>query len=78
MIASAFSDEINVIDALIGDVDRNGTISAKDARIVLRHSAKIELMDETAQMISDVNNDEIINAADARKILRCAAKIETF
>ena len=78
MIASAFSDEINVIDALIGDVDRNGTISAKDARIVLRHSAKIELMDETAQIISDVNNDKIINAADARKILRCSAKIETF
>ncbi len=78
MIASAFSDEINVLDAMLGDIDRNGVISAKDARIVLRHSAKIELMDETAQALSDVNGDGVINAADARKILRCAAKIETF
>ncbi len=78
MIASAFSEEINVVEGKLGDVDRNGSIAAKDARLVLRHSAKLELMDESGRALADVNNDGIINASDARKILRCAAKIEIF
>ncbi|MBR5233733.1 MAG: hypothetical protein IKW03_05955 [Clostridia bacterium] len=78
MISSAFSDEIIVVDGLTGDVDRNGSVSARDARIVLRHSAKLELMDDSATVLADVNKDGIINASDARRILRCAAKIETF
>lgn len=78
MIASAFSHEINVIDALLGDVDKNGVVAAKDARLVLRHSAKLENLDESGCALADVNSDSSITAADARKILRCAAKIEIF
>ena len=78
MIASAFSDEINVVEGIMGDVDRNGIIAAKDARIVLRHYARLEIMDELSVALADVNNDNNVTAADARLILRCSAKLEIF
>lgn len=67
-----------VIPYRLGDADRDGKITAADARIVLRIAAKIDPITETKMfVISDVNFDGYITALDARKILRVAAEIDT-
>lgn len=78
MIVSAFSKDFQVISFVPGDVDGDGTVTAKDSRSVLRHSARIEYLEESSLPAADVNSDGVINAADARKILRAAARIETL
>ena len=78
MIVSAFSKDIRIVAVVPGDVDGDGTVSAKDSRAVLRHSAKIEYLDESVIPAADVNGDGVVNASDARKILRCAARLETL
>lgn len=75
-IVSSFSSEIIVADVMIGDVDGDRKVAAGDARLVLRYSAGLEALSETALVAADVNKDNAVNAADARKILRCAANIE--
>ena len=61
-----------------GDANGDGKITAADARIALRISAKVDSLEKynlTAEVL-DVTGDGKITAADARKILRIAAKIE--
>lgn len=77
-IVSAFSDEITVSAMKLGDVDGNGKIAAADARLTLRHSAKIENLTNGGIIAADVNRDGTVNAADARNILRCAANLESI
>ncbi|MBR5233301.1 MAG: phosphodiester glycosidase family protein [Clostridia bacterium] len=60
----------------IGDVNADGKISAADARLALRISAKLEDADGTQMITADYNKDGKITAADARKILRKSAKLE--
>ena len=64
--------------AYYGDVDLDGNVTASDARKVLRHSAKIQLLDESLFTRADVNLDKTINASDARLVLRVAAKLDEF
>ena len=64
--------------AYYGDIDMDGNVSASDARKVLRHSAKIQLLDDSLFARADVNLDEKITASDARLILRVAAKLDEF
>ncbi len=59
-----------------GDVDGDGSISSKDARLVLRHSASLEALPEKGEIAADVTADEKVTSADARLILRYAAKLE--
>lgn len=58
-----------------GDANADGKITAADARIALRCSAK--LMDATAHInkIADINADGFITASDARAILRISASL---
>lgn len=63
-------------DYLIGDVDLDGKVNATDALIVLKHAAKLELLEDIKLIIADVESDEKIDAADALAILKIAAKIE--
>ncbi len=59
---------------VVGDATDDGKVTAADARLVLRQSAKFD-----AEAFScDVNNDGKTNAADARMILRVAAQIDYF
>lgn len=59
-----------------GDINKDGKITAADARTVLRISAKLEeILDENIP-VADYNGDEKITAADARAILRKSAKLE--
>ena len=59
-----------------GDVNGDGKITASDARLALRISAKVDTPDERQTKAADITGDGKITAADARKILRMAAKIE--
>ena len=59
-----------------GDVDGNGKITAADARLALRISAKLEKATELQTTVADMDKNGKITAADARKILRISAKLE--
>ncbi len=60
----------------LGDVNSDGKITAADARLALRISAKLEKGTDYQMLVADVNQDKKITAADARKILRISAKLE--
>lgn len=58
-----------------GDVDRNGLVTASDARLILRYSALLQSFDAEQKNLADINSDGRITAADARLALRIAAKL---
>lgn len=58
-----------------GDVDRNGLVTASDARLILRCSARLQSLDAEQKKLADVNSDGRVTAADARLALRIAAKL---
>ncbi len=59
-----------------GDANCDGTVSAADARFVLRCSAKLDIPEEGLEYAADVSGDGKITAADARTILRISARLE--
>ena len=67
-------------DAIVGDANGDGKITAADARITLRISAKLEKIESYKRPLSvfDATGDNKITAADARKILRVSAKLESM
>lgn len=60
------------------DVNGDGSVTAADARIVLRHSAKLDKLEGAYKAAADINGDAKITAASARKILRVAAKLDEY
>lgn len=70
---SSYADE-NVSDNFLykGDIDSDGSITATDALMVLKHAAKL---DEVNTIIADVDEDMTVNATDALYILKYAAKL---
>lgn len=65
-------------DVKKGDVNGDGKITASDARLALRISAKLDTPDEKTMLAADVNGDNKVTASDARKILRHSAKLEVI
>lgn len=65
-----------VPEYVFGDVNRDGKLTAADARLVLRNAAKLEDLDIYQTIIADVNNDRKVTPIDARLILRAAARLE--
>ena len=63
---------------VLGDGDGNGVITASDARIALRISAKIQTASDAVNCALDVNSDGKVTAADARIILRVSAKLQAM
>ena len=61
-----------------GDVDCNGTVSASDARTILRLASNLVTVTEEQEKLADYNSDNKITAADARKILRVSAGLDEF
>lgn len=61
-----------------GDINRDGKITAADARLALRISAGLEQATDEQRTAADINEDGKITAADARKILRISAGLETI
>ena len=62
----------------LGDVNGDGKITAEDARLALRCSAKLEKLNDVAYEAADADKNGDVTAADARKILRVSAKLESF
>lgn len=60
---------------LLGDVDDDGFVNAKDALLVLKHSAKIAVLEEAQMVRADVTKEGNIDAKDALDILKLAAGI---
>lgn len=60
-----------------GDVNGDGSVTAGDARIALRASAKLTTLDSAQKYVADVTGDGFVTAKDARMILRYSAKLIT-
>ena len=68
-----------VSTVLLGDVDLDGDVDAKDLTVFARHLAKIEIItDKNALLNADINKDGNISAEDLTKLARHLAKIETI
>lgn len=63
------------ISCRLGDVNFDGKITAADARLALRISAKLDTPTAEQFVAANVIVDGKITAADARLILRVAAKL---
>ena len=60
-----------------GDVNCDGKITAADARLVLRYSAKLEQFSDNMQLYAaDMNDVSGVTSYDARLILRKAAGLD--
>ena len=64
---------------LRGDVNSDGKLTAKDARLALRISARLEPnVTDRMLKIADLDGDGKVTAGEARRILRASAKLETL
>ena len=61
---------------LFGDVNLDGSITVADARLILRHTVKLETLTEDMLKRVDSDNNGRITALTARVILRIAIKLE--
>ncbi|MBR5233086.1 MAG: transporter substrate-binding domain-containing protein [Clostridia bacterium] len=59
-----------------GDVTEDGKLTAADARLALRYSAKLETLTDEQIKAADVDESGKVTASDARKILRVSAKLD--
>ncbi len=63
--------------AIVGDVSgTDKTVSAADARIILRASVGLEKLSDEAKAVADANEDGKVTAADARDVLRMSVGLE--
>lgn len=72
-VESEIESEASIV---IGDVNGDGEITAKDARLALRISAKLDVPTAVQKAAADVNGDGDVTAKDARSILRVSAKLD--
>ncbi len=63
---------------ILGDVDLSGTITAADARLVLRASVGLEALTSELLNRGDTDKDGKLSSADARTVLRVSVGLETF
>ena len=61
---------------MLGDIDGDKKITASDARMILRSSARLE--DPLPLLQADADNNNEITASDARTILRKSAKLQNL
>lgn len=59
-----------------GDVNKDGYLTAADARNVLKFSAKQITFTEQQCVLADINSNKTVNAQDARLTLRMSAKLD--
>ena len=70
------TEKYKVLIVVKGDVTGTGDISASDARAVLRHAAKLTILENEFLAAADVNYDNEVDASDARVVLRFVAKLQ--
>ena len=64
--------------ALPGDVDCDGVVGAKDARLALRTAVGLEELTDRSYSAADIDGNDGVTAADARLALRAAVGLEDF
>ena len=69
---------ITAFAAYLGDVNNDGSVTAGDARIILRCSAQLDTIEDGMISRADVDGNEKITASDARKVLRMSAKLDAL
>jgi hypothetical protein len=77
LIKSADSTQVYAY-AMLGDVNMDGKVTAADARVALRISAKLDTGTSVMLLAADCDGKERVTAADARIILRVSAKLQSF
>ena len=68
----------NTEKRLFGDMDGDDTITAADARIVLRASLKFIVLSEEDMVTADVNYNGKVTSADARIVLLVSSRLQNF
>ena len=68
-------DKITI--CIAGDINKNGTVTAADARLALRAAARLDEYEGIEKLAADVDKDGKITASDARQILRVAAMLNS-
>lgn len=58
---------------LKGDINLDGRVTAADARLVLRYSARLDTTNTNVKKYGDINSDGKITSADARLVLKISA-----
>ena len=71
--AATATPEVPAVE--LGDINGDKNINAQDALAVLKHAAKIAVIEGDALTAADVNKDSNVNAQDALGILKFAAHI---
>ncbi len=71
-----YSNAKTVNHYLIGDVDFNGTVSATDARLILRVAVELDKFTPEQKRVADFNKNGHIGSEDARMALRTAVDLE--
>ena len=61
----------------MGDVDFNGSVTAADARSILRYSSRLETYTDEQFVRSDVDGDGVISSNDSQFVLRYSSGLET-
>ncbi len=64
--------------SILGDADLDGRVTAKDARLALRASAKLHTLTPTGFRAADLDGNGRVTAGEARRILRVSAKLDRF
>ena len=79
-VCSARGDTMTYTAVLLGDADKNGSITAADARFVLRAAVNLEKCEDGTELftVCDVDKNKVITASDARLILRTSVNLETL
>lgn len=69
------TSKILVINANDGDVNNDGSVTASDARLVLRYSAEVATLTAQELKKADINHDGNVTSSDARNVLRYSASL---
>lgn len=72
----SFAIEKSLVSIKLGDIDKDGKITATDARATLRCSVALDKLSAEQKAAADVNLDGTVTAADARIILRASVSLE--
>ena len=70
---NVFSTILDAKGYIMGDVNLDGTITASDARFVLRMASQLETGNNVQKVLADMNYDGYITSADSRIILQISA-----
>lgn len=65
-------------DHYYGDVDFDGSVTASDARLILREAVNLEEFSEGQFLLGDMDGNRVITASDARLALRTAVGLERY